>query len=59
MIANLQTTDNWFLKPFGILDKLELFSMKKYKMIKILDEKSFSRNRDDVFSMLEIGRAHV
>lgn len=53
MIANLWTTDNWFLKSFGLLDKMDLYSMKKYKLVKILDEKSFSWNWEDVFSSLD------
>lgn len=53
MLAKFQTTDNFLLKPIGLLDKFELYSMWKYKSVKILDEKSFSWTREDVFSNLD------
>lgn len=46
---------NSFLeKPLGMLDSYELHTMQKYKMIKLLDENSFSRNRDDPFLNLDL-----
>lgn len=53
MIAKLRTTDNWLLKPFGLLDKFEIYTMWKYKSVKILDEKSFSWTWEDIFSNLD------
>jgi hypothetical protein len=42
MLAQLQSKEWWFTKPFGILDKYELHTMKKYKSTKLLDQSSFS-----------------
>jgi hypothetical protein len=45
---------NSFLKkPIGVLDSYELHTMQKYKMVKLLDENSFTRNRDDPFLNLD------
>lgn len=41
-------------KPMGILDRFELNTMNRYKTIKKLDENSFSWNRDDPFTNLDI-----
>lgn len=53
MNSKLTSLDSWFDKPFGVLDKYEMYSMKKYKMTKQLDYSSFSLNRNDPFLNLD------
>lgn len=53
MLAKLTVEENWFKKPFGVLDKYELHTMKKFKTIKILDKNSFSRQWEDPFLNLD------
>lgn len=41
--------DHWFTKPFGVLDRIELFGFERLKNIKIFDELSYSYYREDPF----------
>jgi len=47
------STEDWFVKPFGLLDKFELQAMKKFKLLKQLDTRSFSSSREDPFVNLD------
>ncbi|MBP7859365.1 hypothetical protein KA001_00150 [Patescibacteria group bacterium] len=42
VLAKLDNFETWFEKPFGVLDKLELHSLRTYKSVKQLDTSSFS-----------------
>jgi hypothetical protein len=42
ILAKLDNFETWFEKPFGVLDKLELHSLRTYKFVKQLDTSSFS-----------------
>lgn len=53
MHAKMTTSTDWFNKPFGSLDKFELQSIKKYKLIKDMDTNSMTRYWDDFFSNLD------
>lgn len=53
MSADLELEKSWFHKPFGVLDRMEVHSLKKFKTVKLLDQKSFTRNWDDPFSILD------
>jgi hypothetical protein len=53
MLAKLTTAESWFSKPFGVLDKFEVHTMKKYRNVKVLDNCSFSWTRDDPFVLLD------
>jgi len=44
MSADLELEKSWFHKPFGVLDRMEVHSLKKFKTVKLLDQKSFTRN---------------
>jgi hypothetical protein len=51
--ALYNSTEDWFVKPFGLLDKFELQAMKKFKILKQLDTRSFSSSREDPFLNLD------
>jgi len=53
MLASLNIEENWFKKPFGSLDKFELFSQKKFKATKTIDINSFTWHREDPFLNLD------
>jgi len=53
MHAKMTTSSDWFNKPFGSLDKFELQSIKKYKLVKDMDINSMTRSRDDLFLNLD------
>lgn len=42
-------TDHWFMKPFGVLDRIELFGFEWLKNIKLFDELSLSYYWEDPF----------
>jgi len=42
MNSELTNEYHWLFKPFGALDKSELFALRRYKQIKTIDQHSFT-----------------
>jgi hypothetical protein len=51
--AKYRSSNHWFEKPFGVLDRYELIGMQKLKSGKNLDTLSLTSNKENTFNFLE------